>query len=216
MEEFLADPSVIPLPGFGECDVVACDRIRYGSRSGFCKAHGTCWGQEFQRDPHLDRTTWCRSEPAIEDMNNVTLRGLTPLAQAQVLYGLYERCRREMKTGLGEVRPLVNDLRGRQSDSLDDLVDTQPGMRARQVLEPFRLAHQRALSSPATEPPKDTWDLHVFGHPGRLRFSRIVQPWLREATKRWAIFSRPGWQLRGRCRLRHHVGTGPGARPDSC
>lgn len=105
LEEFLADPSVIPLPGFGECDVVACDRIRYGSRPGFCKAHGTCWGQEFQRDPHLDRTTWCRLEPVIEDMNSVTLRGLTPLAQAQVLYGLYGRCRRKMKTGLGEVRP---------------------------------------------------------------------------------------------------------------
>lgn len=191
LEEFLADPSLTPLPGFGECDVVACDRIRYGSKSGFCKAHGTRWGQDSHRDPNLDRTTWCRLEPAIEEMNNVTLRGLTPLARVQVLYGLYERCRREMKTGLTEVRPLVNDLRRRQSDSLDDLVDTQRGVRARQVLESFRLAHQRALSSPATECTKDAWDLHVFGHAGRLRFGKIVQPWLREATKRWAVEDLP-------------------------
>ncbi|MFD6062473.1 hypothetical protein [Rhodococcus wratislaviensis] len=37
------------------------------------------------------------------------------------------------------------------------------------------------------EQAKDIWAMSVFGHRGRLDFTAISQPWLREATKRWAI-----------------------------
>ena len=40
--------------------------------------------------------------------------------------------------------------------------------------------------TPETERHKDEWDLFVFGHGGRLTFTGISQPWLREAIKRWA------------------------------
>ncbi|MGV9869210.1 tyrosine-type recombinase/integrase [Rhodococcus koreensis] len=37
------------------------------------------------------------------------------------------------------------------------------------------------------EQAKDIWAMSVFGHRGRLDFTAISQPWLREGTKRWAI-----------------------------
>lgn len=49
--------------------------------------------------------------------------------------------------------------------------------------------------SPETERHKDEWDAWVFGHSGTVRFTQISQPWLREATKRWAFDDLP--QRRG-------------------
>ena len=37
------------------------------------------------------------------------------------------------------------------------------------------------------EQAKDIWTMSVFGYRGRLDFTTISQPWLREATKRWAV-----------------------------
>ena len=48
-----------------------------------------------------------------------------------------------------------------------------------------------ALSDPETEKAKDVWELAVFGLAGRLRFTTISQPWLREAAKRWATDELP-------------------------
>ena len=38
---------------------------------------------------------------------------------------------------------------------------------------------------------KDVWELVVFGLGGRLTFTGICQPWLREAAKRWAADELP-------------------------
>ena len=48
-----------------------------------------------------------------------------------------------------------------------------------------------ALSDPETEKAKDVWELAVFGLAGRLRFTTISQPWLRQAAKRWATDELP-------------------------
>lgn len=45
--------------------------------------------------------------------------------------------------------------------------------------------------SPETERHKDEWDAWVFGHGGTVRFTKISQPWLREATKHWALDDLP-------------------------
>jgi integrase len=42
------------------------------------------------------------------------------------------------------------------------------------------------LQDPETEIAKDVWDGAVFGRRGFLTFTEISQPWLRDATKRWA------------------------------
>ena len=48
-----------------------------------------------------------------------------------------------------------------------------------------------ALSDPETEKAKDVWELAVFGLAGRLTFTTISQPWLRQAAKRWATDELP-------------------------
>ncbi|MFI9829690.1 tyrosine-type recombinase/integrase [Streptomyces sp. NPDC051913] len=190
VEEFLARPTVAPLPGFGQCKVLACDRFRAGRQHGFCKAHRARWRQDLRADSSLDEETWCRLQSPVPVLNNITLRGLSPLASAQIVHGVYERCRQGLKTPLNELRPLVNELRRQQSASVDDL-NTERGQRARCLLESFQRVHRRAMSSPASEFLKDTWDLHVFGHSGWLRFGQITQPWLRQAAKRWAVDDLP-------------------------
>ncbi|HZM65937.1 MAG TPA: hypothetical protein VFC16_06515 [Nakamurella sp.] len=42
------------------------------------------------------------------------------------------------------------------------------------------------LTDPARERAGDIWDLAVFGHPGRLSFTGISQPWLARAARAWA------------------------------
>lgn len=44
--------------------------------------------------------------------------------------------------------------------------------------------HEDQLES---EQAKDIWAMSLFGHSGRLDFTAISQPWLREGAKRWAI-----------------------------
>ena len=48
-----------------------------------------------------------------------------------------------------------------------------------------------ATADPETETAKDVWELAVFGLPGRLSFTAICQPWLRETVKRWAADELP-------------------------
>ena len=50
---------------------------------------------------------------------------------------------------------------------------------------------RRAFLRPETERVKDVWDLVAFGLSGRLDFTKISQPWLREAAKRWAADDLP-------------------------
>ena len=59
-------------------------------------------------------------------------------------------------------------------------------------------------SRPA-EQAKDTWDLAVFGHPGRLSFAGITQPWLRQAAKRWAAEELPRHRGKGATNVRAKI-----------
>ncbi|MEW5655919.1 site-specific integrase [Streptomyces cinereoruber] len=186
LEEFLARPDVVPLPSFGDCDVVACERVRYGKKTGFCKAHGVRWNAASRASPDLDREGWCRTIGPILERNDVVLKGLTPLARAQVLYGLHDRCRTEKKTLLSELRTLAAELREHQVTSVVGMDTAGRRRQRRTLLESLQLSYRRANATPASEATKDTWDLHVFGHAGFLHFEEITQPWLRKAAQRWA------------------------------
>lgn len=67
VEEFLAWPGVVPLPGFGQCQALACTRLRYSGTSPFCKAHQTRWQQAARSDPSLEGRQWCRTESAVAE-----------------------------------------------------------------------------------------------------------------------------------------------------
>jgi integrase len=64
---------------------------------------------------------------------------------------------------------------------------------------------RRMLTDPAVEQAKNTWDLAIFGHPGKLSFTAITQPWLSEAAKRWAAEQLPHHRGSGASRVRGKI-----------
>ena len=61
-----------------------------------------------------------------------------------------------------------------------------PGKPARALLAALGCHVRRALTDPGHERAGDSWDLALFGHRGRLSFTRISQPWLTQSAKVWA------------------------------
>ncbi len=195
VEEFLARPDVVPLPGFGPCQVLACIRLRYAGKSGFCKAHLRRWSEAAASDPGLDAGQWCRTESAVAEGGTISLRGLPRLVVAEILYGLQRRCAEGVGTHRAVLRPLCDELRRTQAGSIAEL--PPQSRRQRQYLLRSLADHCRiAMSSPDAEQAKDAWDLRVFGHRGSLDFTVIRLGWLRAIVRRWAAEDLP--RRRGR------------------
>ena len=190
LQEFLAHPGVIPHPSFGPCTVVACTRDRVG--------HGPHCGGHIQRlidakkkDPGLDEEAWRRTVPAVSEGSQVSLRGLPPLVVAEVLYGVQQRARSDIKTSYIDLRPLCDLVRATGAASVADLTSIRARRHVRTLARVFAKSAGRLETSPEAERHKDVWDLFVFGHGGSLTFTGISQPWLREAIKRWAFDDLP-------------------------
>ena len=191
LEEFLAHPGVVPLASFGPCTVAACTRDRVG-RGPYCHQHAQRLRLAKKKNPGLDVEAWQRTVPAVAEGSQVSLRGLPPLVVAEVLYGVQERTRSDIKTSHLYLRPLCDLLRATRSRVRrgPDLGQGDPAREgAGEGASPSRCAAWRL--SPETERHKDVWDLFVFGHGGSLTFTAISQPWLREAVKRWAFDDLP-------------------------
>jgi integrase len=62
-----------------------------------------------------------------------------------------------------------------------------------------------ALADPAAERDKDVWDLAIFGHPGRLSFTGIAQPWLRQAARAWAAEELPRHRGGGAAKVQEKI-----------
>jgi integrase len=190
LDAFLAHPEVVPLPRLGPCLVVACTRDRVG-KDPYCLAHRKRWRDARLRDGVTDEDHWRRTTPGITEDNTVSLRGLPPRVVAEVVYGLQERTKHGIKTILWRLRPLCDLARARQVGSLNDL-EPATLSRANRVLRDSLVKHARRQGrNPETERHEDIWDLAVFGATGTLPFTEISQPWLREATKRWAFDDLP-------------------------
>ena len=194
VEEFLARPGVVPLPGFGPCQVLACTRLRYSRTSLFCKAHQARWLHAARSDHGLHAGQWRRTEPAVAEGGMISLRGLPRLVVAEVLYGLQRRCAEGVRTHRAVLRPLCDDLRRTQAGSIAGL--PAQGRRQRRDLLRSLADHCRVgLSSPDAEQAKDVWDLRVLGHRGSLDFTVIQLGWPRAVARRWAAEDLP--QRRG-------------------
>jgi len=64
------------------------------------------------------------------------------------------------------------------------------------------------MSGPETETAEDIWDMALFGHRGRLSFTAITQPWLRQTARIWAAADLP--RRRGRSggdKTRHYISS---------
>jgi integrase len=206
LERFVADPRVRPLPASGPCLAVACVRMADGGHRGYCAAHYQRWLTATRTDPELDVAAWQRTESAVALGGQVSLRGLPPLVVTGVLLGVQQRTSAGAKVTDVDLRAVCDTLRRRQVTAIEacpaELVAGKP---ARQLLRALAGHVRQALADPLSEQANDTWDLAVFGHPGRLTFTGISQPWLAQAAKRWAVDQLPRHRGKGVSNVRGKV-----------
>ena len=203
--QFLADPRVRPLPPFSPCAVAACTRVADSAR-GYCNTHYQRWRTAASAGRDLDAEQWQLSEPAVAEGGQVSLRGLPPLVVVQVLFGAWQRTRGGAKITDTDLRAACRALGRQQVTSIEEFdVGQVPGKPVRSLLNALVRHVRHALASPASEQAKDTWDLAIFGHPGRLSFTGIAQPWLCQAAKRWASEELPRHRGAGASNVREKI-----------
>ena len=184
---FLAHPEARPLPTFGPCQVTVCTRQAHGRR-GLCRAHDCRWWEQERagKITRADFGAWCRSSAPVASGHEVILRGLAPLVQAQILFGLQERCRFGAVTYLYQLRIFCRRLLAGGCATIAgfDVALLQRNHRA--LVQDLQQAIRQAGTSPEEEQRKDVWNTAVLGHGRRcvIDFTGISQVWLREAVKR--------------------------------
>ena len=192
LEQFLAGPRIRPFGPDAECAVPACPR---NSRTaGYCNFHHGRLGKARIADPGLDARRWQRAQQPAARGGVVSLHGLPPLVAVQVLSGLWRRTQSGVKTDACDLRVACRALARQQVASISECgtgcvpgVPRGIGGLLRALARQVRLA----LAGPETEQAADIWDLAVFGHRGKIDFTGITQPWLRESAKRWAAQDLP-------------------------
>ena len=181
-------PPAAPRPSFGKCRVRACDRWACHRDPPLCNPHRLTLGQAGRPEGQAFGE-WCGKQPAANSSRQaVVLRGLSQRVQLEVLYGLQGRAQAERKTRTTTVQAVADLLRAEGAASIFDLRVNGLYEDQRQFLTFTTDRVTLALADPATETGKDDWDLRVFARPtGRLHFSQIQQPWLKETAKHWAL-----------------------------
>ncbi len=205
LQQFLGDPRVRPQPPLPACLVPACTRTADGA-IGYCNTHYQRWRMAQQDPAEPDEQWWRGRESGVAEPGQVNLRALPPLVVVEVLFGLQTRVREGLRLTDVVLRAVCETLRRHQVASIHACEPgLAPGKRARSVLASFARDARRALGDPGVEQTKDVWDLAVFGHPGRLSFTAITQPWLAGATKRWAAEQLPHHRGSGASRVRGKI-----------
>jgi len=207
LERFLTDPRVRPLPPLEACLVPACTRTADGA-DGYCNTHYQRWRTLRQNHPVLDQRWWQARESGVAEPGQVNLRALPALVVVEVLIGIQQRTRGGLRLTDVVLRAVCDTLRRHQVASIADCqADLAPARRARSVLRAFARDVRRALADPGDEQSKDTWDLAIFGHPGTLSFTKITQPWLAQAAKRWAADRLPRHRGSGASRVQTKINS---------
>lgn len=194
---WIAEVKPVGLPSHGDCVVASCIRAA-AYRSGLCSPHRQRW-RAFQRTqgaPDTDdaRTHWALIAEPIGIDHIVTLRGLDEQVILEILLALQRRTDDQVRTLVTVLRHVVKMARSHQARSLSDLLEVKIDRSRHDVssmIKAMTTEVRRALSTPASEHHEDEWDLTVFGVRGYLRFTRLHQPWLREAAKHWSAEDLP-------------------------
>jgi hypothetical protein len=207
-EDWLADQ--VPFDGYGACQVAVCPDLA-ATPLGLCSGHQAryraqgrpgggalprAWSRRHEV-PGLpvpvafadqDRfRAWCASQPPVPWPGQINLRGLRPLAAAEIRWGLFAHSRRERHTRWNTdwVQRLASTCQERDAGSLAELdlssCTTFTVMIAREMLHDLRLAY----FTPETS--RDTGFIET-GHfgvrfPGRgshFDLTGIGQRWLRD------------------------------------
>jgi integrase len=191
---FLQHPRAQPLPGFGRCKVAVCTRQAH-ARRGLCRAHDVRWLEQHGTGAvtAADFGAWCQSSALVASGHEAVMRGLAPLVQAQILFGLQERCRQGALTLLSQLRIICRRLLAAHAQTIAGFDDSRFARQHRALARDLQQAVLLAGTSPEDECRKDIWNTVVLGH-GRRRvidFTGISQTWLRESVKRWAAEELP-------------------------
>jgi integrase len=207
LEQFLSDPRVRPQPPLPACLVPACTRTADGA-IGYCNTHYQRWRMAQQDPAEPDEQWWRGRESGVAEPGQVNLRALPPLVVVEVLFGLQTRVREGLRLTDVVLRAVCDTLRRHQVGSIHDCdPGLAPGKRARSVLASFARGARRMLADPGVEQDRDRWDLAIFGHPGTLSFTKITQPWLAGAAKRWAAEQLPQHRGSGASRVRGKINS---------
>jgi len=207
LEQFLTDRWVRPLPPLRACLVLACTRAADGA-VGYCNTHYQRWRVAQRRNAEVDEQWWQATEPGVAEPGQVNLRALPVLVVVEVLAGLQTRLRAGLRLTDVVLRAVGDTLRRQQAVSIQQCdPGLAPGKRARSVLRAFTRDVRRALADPGSEQRKDIWDLAIFGHPGTLSFTKITQPWLAAAAKRWAAEQLPRHRGSGASRVQAKINS---------
>ena len=191
-EDFLA--RAVPLEDLGGCTAACCWRKANYPENKLCVLHAQLWraggrpvGRAFSK--------WAAQVRQPEDARVLSLRGVPELVRLELLYAIGCRATDQVAVTVGSMRPWVDQLRAERAGSVtefdlsnfDDMGDRPEVRFARFCVDRVSLAY----ADPEHEREKDTWDLRLFGRPGRLHldFSAIRQDWLKEAAKGWAVAS---------------------------
>ncbi|HEY2673116.1 MAG TPA: site-specific integrase [Rugosimonospora sp.] len=208
--EFIARPDTVALPSHGICAVAACPRQLPAATASYCDAHLQRMRllRRAGREPD-DEAAWRRTEPPVPRAGQISLAGLNPAVAVQILFGLQQRTRQGVKTHDAVLRSVCNDARAQQLSTLDALViPASRGQTYASVVHTLVTHARRGVSDPRTETAADVWDMTLFGHRGRLSFTAISQPWLRQTAKIWAATDLP--RRRGRAggdKTRHYIAS---------
>ena len=162
---------------------------------GLCRPHDVRWWEQHRAGlaEAGDFAAWCRSSSPVASGHEVVMRSLAPLVQAQILFGLQERCRQGALTLLSELRIIYRRLLAADAATIAGFDDPRFDHRHRVLLRDLQQAVLLARSSPEDGQRKDIWNTVVLGH-GRRRvidFTGISQPWLRESVKQWTAEELP-------------------------
>ena len=156
--------------------------------------------------PDSTNESWRTRESGVAEPGQVNLRALPELVVVEVLIGLQTRLRDGLRLTDVVLRAVCDTLRRHQVASIHDCdPKLAPGRRATSIMTSFARDARRMLADPGVEQAKDTWDLAIFGHPGRLSFTAITQPWLSDAAKRWAAEQLPHHRGSGASRVRGKI-----------
>ncbi|WP_406046957.1 hypothetical protein [Kribbella sp. NBC_00889] len=182
---FLDRSDVRPFQSFGSCRVAACLRLAYNS-AGLCLLHSQRWHETLRVDVNADLVEWCRREDGVTVSGVANLRGLPRAVVLVVLGGLQLRTGQGRKTRPSQVNRLARAARHQQVASLRDIDLDGVGGDVKSLAAMLVLDVDRATTTPGEEQRKDQWDLVVLGAAGRIDFTILIQPWLRELAKHWA------------------------------
>jgi integrase len=203
---WLADQ--VPYPGFGGCVVTACPELAW-SPLGLCRAHesayGTAsrpgaarlperWVHRFERhgrpvpvtcDDETAFRRWCQAADPVTRSGTINLRGLGPLAAAEIRWGMHAHAQAAGRAdwSLGWLQQIVNACRG--LDCLAGIDASKLCIPARNAVGEMQAALRLVYLTPADSREAGYLEFGHFGAEFRHRHSRfdisaVAQRWLRD------------------------------------